>query len=217
IHCDCTDTGFAGDRCQNNIDDCASKPCANGLCSDLATDYNCSCFTGWEGRNCSVDTDTTACQGPVRTAASAVTETPRLPATALASTFKAPPAAPGSMTARRARASTAAGAPDGVRSFTCDCLPGYEGPTCSVDINECKSGFGQPCQNGDRVLQGPGSGLCLQPAAPGDFGGINCSRAASTVLIRIKRTCNIGVCEFCCSANASSVSGGDSWTIELRL
>ena len=28
--CNCTDTGFTGDLCQDNIDDCLSLPCLHG-------------------------------------------------------------------------------------------------------------------------------------------------------------------------------------------
>ncbi|KAJ8936435.1 hypothetical protein NQ318_015581, partial [Aromia moschata] len=39
-------------------DECASNPCKNGgVCQDLYNDYICHCTTGWEGHDCSKDTD----------------------------------------------------------------------------------------------------------------------------------------------------------------
>ena len=35
--------------------------------------------------------------------------------------------------------------PDGSGSFTCDCIAGYTGGMCDVNINDCES---DPCQNG---------------------------------------------------------------------
>ncbi|KAL9959813.1 hypothetical protein ACROYT_G033169 [Oculina patagonica] len=40
------------------IDFCAARPCENGgNCTSLAGDFQCSCTSGWTGKNCSVDID----------------------------------------------------------------------------------------------------------------------------------------------------------------
>lgn len=50
--CSCR-VGFTGQRCEININDCASNPCANGgTCYDRINDFVCSCAPGYEGRNC---------------------------------------------------------------------------------------------------------------------------------------------------------------------
>uniref|UniRef100_A0A1I8JAA5 Delta-like protein n=1 Tax=Macrostomum lignano TaxID=282301 RepID=A0A1I8JAA5_9PLAT len=217
--CDCTDTGFTGDRCQKNIDDCASKPCINGLCTDLVKNYSCSCFTGWRA-GAAQWTLTTACQGPILTSSAqalrfqSAFSNPKsvLPATALASTFKAPPCS--------SRIDDCASSPcqhggrctDGVRSFTCGCLPGYEGPTCSVDINECER-FGQPCQNGAVCKDLVADYACT--GCPAEFGGKNCSVLLPQYSFGISGL--VSSASFASLPNASRVSGGDSWTIELRL
>ena len=41
---------------QDNIDDCASKPCMNnGKCIDEVNKYSCKCPPGWTGANCEID------------------------------------------------------------------------------------------------------------------------------------------------------------------
>ena len=51
--CDCT-SGYSGDLCDTNIDDCDPDPCVNnGTCSDEVNDYTCTCINQWMGKNCS--------------------------------------------------------------------------------------------------------------------------------------------------------------------
>lgn len=50
--CNCSDTGFYGEHCEENIDDCMSSPCVNGAeCEDLIKDYKCHCYPGYQGGN----------------------------------------------------------------------------------------------------------------------------------------------------------------------
>lgn len=49
--------GFSGPNCDNNIDDCASKPCKYGTCKDLVNDYKCNCTNGYSGKNCDINLD----------------------------------------------------------------------------------------------------------------------------------------------------------------
>jgi protein crumbs len=56
--CNCTDTGFEGDTCENNVDDCQGVTCEHGgSCVDFLKDYNCTCQPGYEGKNCENDID----------------------------------------------------------------------------------------------------------------------------------------------------------------
>ncbi|CAF2149828.1 unnamed protein product [Rotaria magnacalcarata] len=50
--------GFAGDRCQYQIDECQSSPCPkHSRCIDSPNSYTCVCDPGWTGIDCSEDID----------------------------------------------------------------------------------------------------------------------------------------------------------------
>ena len=50
--CLCT-SGFSGDVCEHDTDECLSAPCKNGACQNLHNRYACNCSAGFTGR-CSV-------------------------------------------------------------------------------------------------------------------------------------------------------------------
>ena len=51
-------TGYKGDDCETDIDECALNPCKNGgTCTDGVNKYTCQCPETWTGTNCDVDVD----------------------------------------------------------------------------------------------------------------------------------------------------------------
>ena len=50
--CDCR-PGFEGDRCEAEVDECASQPCQNGaVCRDYVNSFVCECRPGFDGILC---------------------------------------------------------------------------------------------------------------------------------------------------------------------
>lgn len=58
--CQCP-SGFKGEQCEVNVDDCVGNPCENGgTCQDLINRYTCKCAEGYFGVNC----EKRECPGP---------------------------------------------------------------------------------------------------------------------------------------------------------
>jgi hypothetical protein len=57
--CNCDETGFTGERCEIEIQNCAQSPCQNeGECTDSGASRTCDCSgTGFEGDSCEDDID----------------------------------------------------------------------------------------------------------------------------------------------------------------
>eukprot|EP01051_Picozoa_sp_SAG22_P007764 SAG22_NODE_558_length_9115_cov_15.267524_2_plen_1348_part_00 len=58
FHCECT-TGYEGDQCEDDADECAARPCVQGVCVESHTDgdvplgeFRCDCYAGWGGSTC---------------------------------------------------------------------------------------------------------------------------------------------------------------------
>ncbi|XP_071747876.1 protein crumbs isoform X2 [Lepeophtheirus salmonis] len=54
--CSCM-SGYEGDNCEVNINECVSSPCRNGECQDGIAEYICVCNPGYEGKNCEEEID----------------------------------------------------------------------------------------------------------------------------------------------------------------
>ena len=53
--CNCS-TGWQGDRCQDDVNECASSPCQNdGQCINVPGTYICVCTGYWVGQDCEID------------------------------------------------------------------------------------------------------------------------------------------------------------------
>lgn len=53
FQCNCTDTGYEGDQCESEINECLSNPCLNnGTCIDQVAGFICSCPKNFLGFHC---------------------------------------------------------------------------------------------------------------------------------------------------------------------
>ncbi|CAG2257832.1 HMCN [Mytilus edulis] len=54
-HCD---SGYGGQRCNYDVDECASNPCLHsGICHNYENRFTCTCKSGYTGRICELDVD----------------------------------------------------------------------------------------------------------------------------------------------------------------
>ena len=52
VCCQCV-TGYTGNKCETEINECVSNPCRNGAtCVNLVNAYKCNCANGFTGTNC---------------------------------------------------------------------------------------------------------------------------------------------------------------------
>ncbi|XP_071442369.1 protein crumbs isoform X3 [Hetaerina americana] len=49
--------GLVGRDCEENVNECASSPCANGACRDRVDGFTCECEPGFEGERCEIEID----------------------------------------------------------------------------------------------------------------------------------------------------------------
>lgn len=140
MKCDCTGTGYEGDRCNVNIDDCTPGICQHGNCTDLVKNYTCVCDVGYTGRNCSVnidDCDPDPCKNGE--------------CVDLVNGFTCNCSVGYNGTNCENRINWCANAPCqhggdcsyNFETYECSCLPGFTGRNCQEDINECKD---NPCR-----------------------------------------------------------------------
>ncbi|XP_066057449.1 protein crumbs homolog 2 isoform X2 [Chamaea fasciata] len=143
--CACS-AGWAGQRCEANIDDCQPSPCVHGDCLDGVADFQCDCFRGFIGKRCDINVD------------DCVRHQCLNGATCVDGVYgyscKCPPQYSGPRCEwpfppqQCGKNFTCL---NGGRCITeswganCSCRPGFTGRNCQININECEP---NPCQNG---------------------------------------------------------------------
>ena len=138
-------SGFSGVNCTLDINECSSNPCQHGgTCQDMPNAYRCDCLPGYEGTFCETDVDWCA-ESPCHRGSACVD---------VGSTFlcACPPHRSGDLCDETPCQNGAVFSVDAIDpdSYTCQCVPGYAGLNCEVDIDECASG---PCSNGGTCVQ----------------------------------------------------------------
>ncbi|XP_039586501.1 protein crumbs homolog 2 isoform X1 [Passer montanus] len=145
FRCGCS-AGWAGQRCQANIDDCQPSPCVHGDCVDAVADFQCECFRGFIGKRCDINVDDCVrhqCLNGATCVDGVYGYSCRCPPqySGPRCEWPFPPQQCGKNFTCL----------NGGRCITeswganCSCRPGFTGRNCQININECDP---NPCQNG---------------------------------------------------------------------
>lgn len=165
IECHCLH-GYRGSHCEEDINECASNPCVNGVCVDHVGWYQCFCVPGHGGKHCEVDYN--ECQSnPCLNDGLCVDRLNHYQCqcgrgyTGKNCEQKVDLCSPNpcSETSRCV---------DTGNNHICECTPGFTGLECEININECESG---PCRHGGSCYDNVNGYVC---ACTSPFTGTNC-------------------------------------------
>ncbi|XP_052828928.1 protein crumbs isoform X1 [Octopus bimaculoides] len=143
--CNCTGTGYKGQTCSENVDECKElvRPCNGSKCVDTFGSYTCQCEEGYAGPMCEEINE--CLSGPCQNGGTC-TDSVNKYTCACIKGFT------GDKCETNIFDCSASSCPwnntickDRINNFTCECKPGFNGSVedCK-DINECDS---DPCKN----------------------------------------------------------------------
>uniref|UniRef100_A0A452SNF0 Neurogenic locus notch homolog protein 1 n=1 Tax=Ursus americanus TaxID=9643 RepID=A0A452SNF0_URSAM len=170
FYCECPH-GRTGLLCHLN-DACISNPCNEGSNCDTNPVNGkaiCTCPSGYTGPACSQDVD--ECSLGARACPRTVQRLGCLKQPVTGAACPLPP--PGANPCEHAGKCI-----NTLGSFECQCLQGYTGPRCEIDVNECIS---NPCQNDATCLDQIGEFQCIcMPGFTGHLCQYDVDECAST-------------------------------------
>jgi hypothetical protein len=166
-------SGYSGDICQTNIDECASQPCKNGgTCTDSVNGFTCICVAGYIGVFCETDINECA-SNPCKNGGTCQDGINGYNCLCVPGFFGVicetnidecasnPCKNGGTCT-------------DHVNHFICQCLSGYSGAQCETDIDECAS---NPCENGGTCTDHVNGFSC---ECPPNTAGVTCNNPCAS-------------------------------------
>lgn len=167
--------------CQGDIDTshCASAPCINGgTCSpNRVNGFACDCPEGFKGDTCEQDTRPCA-SNPCANGANCTNEGDDYTCHCSA-VFSGKNCDQGFHCNRLPCKNGGSCQEKKDGSAICLCSPGYTGPDCSQDVDECAS---SPCQNGGFCVNAPGTFMCN--CSTSTHGGKLCEQVLAKVEAR---------------------------------
>ncbi|XP_030844921.1 fibropellin-1-like [Strongylocentrotus purpuratus] len=148
--CNCA-AGYTGDTCQTDIDDCTPNPCMNGgACTDGVNSYTCACVAGFTGNMC--ETDINDCSPNPCMNGGSCTDGVNTFTCTCASGFSGD-----TCTTADCGSVVCQNSGTCVSSGLCDCVTGFTGTMCEININDCSP---NPCTNGGSCTDGVDSFIC---------------------------------------------------------
>uniref|UniRef100_A0A3Q0SC79 Crumbs cell polarity complex component 2a n=1 Tax=Amphilophus citrinellus TaxID=61819 RepID=A0A3Q0SC79_AMPCI len=160
------DSGWEGDQCEIDTDDCVSQPCVHGNCEDYLADFQCHCHLGYAGTLCDEDID--ECEHHVCEHGGTCQDGPNMYTCICPKEYSGPHcwAYPPIQCGKDVLCANDGVCNDGLWGANCTCMPGFTG-SCEMEINECES---NPCRNGGSCLDRFNMFVCECP--PGYSGPI---------------------------------------------
>uniref|UniRef100_A0A7E4UXI7 Neurogenic locus Notch protein n=1 Tax=Panagrellus redivivus TaxID=6233 RepID=A0A7E4UXI7_PANRE len=177
-HCQC-ESGWKGDRCDVDIDECAlahsSAPlCGLGSCENTPGSYVCHCPPGFVGAHCEI-THSGACRGHPCLNNGRCQKGYNV-STHRTFTCHCPEGFTGELCEKNiddctdvmdevtgknfTRCDNGGVCVDGINGRNCLCKPGHSGPECHDDIDECALFGGSICLNGGSCMNTYGGFTC---------------------------------------------------------
>lgn len=164
------DTGWAGEQCEVDTDDCVSQPCIHGNCKDYLARFECQCHPGYAGRLCDKDLD--ECEHHACQHGGTCQDGPNMYTCICPDDYSGPLCQwsyPPEQCDRDVLCLNDGICHDGLWGANCTCMPGFTGARCEMEINECES---NPCRNGGSCMDHFNMFVCECP--PG-FNGPTCN------------------------------------------
>ncbi|XP_053267649.1 protein crumbs homolog 2a [Pleuronectes platessa] len=162
------DSGWEGDQCETDTDDCASQPCVHGTCKDYLTGFECNCHQGYTGKLC--DEDPNDCEHHACEHGGTCQDGPNMYTCICPKDYNGPLCQwdyPPLQCGEDVQCENDGICSDGLWGATCTCMPGFTGASCETELDECES---NPCRNGGSCLNRFNMFVCECP--PGYSGQV---------------------------------------------
>ncbi|KAL8626002.1 hypothetical protein ACOMHN_012594 [Nucella lapillus] len=219
-HCNCSNTGYTGVNCSVELNECEHKFCVaetSSNCTNTEGGYLCDCLLGYRGANCS---DVSCQDGQCRNGSTCSTAAASWGTDwvcqcrtyfggrqcNLAGPCVSEPCNATNTDRCQQSDQVFNTSQPSAGNYTCLCRQGWEGATCSEDVNECSTDI---CQNNATCRNLAGSFECS--CAPG-YTGTYCETDIDECAVKPCQNggiCTQGVGTFTCNCTGTGYKGAN--------